>query len=534
MASPTNPLLCLMSFLALFFISLMEGAKAGSLEDLVYCLGQSGVKNVTNSGFEDLLNFSIQNLRFTEANVSKPSVIIVPQSKQEVQKAVICCKRHGFQIRLRCGGHSYEGTSSTAEAPFAIIDLMKLNQVQVDVASETAWVQGGATLGEVYYAISQASPSHGFSAGTCPTVGSGGHISGGGFGLISRKYGLAADNVVDAELVNANGDLLNRKSMGEDVFWAIRGGGGGSWGAVVAWKIKLLPVPPTTTVFTVYRAGIETVTNLVYQWQTVAPNLDTNFYLSVFVGANLSGAPNQGISAKFLGMFLGPKQDMLNAITSKFPGLGIKPQDCQEVTWIQSILYFSGIETSKIHDKENLRDRYLSDKNYFFAKSDYVRNIIPRSGILGACRILEQEPKGYIIMDPYGGKMAEIRADSLPFPHRTGNLYDIQYLVAWYDGTSNKEKYLSWLRKFYAYMTPYVSQNPRAAYVNYMDFDLGTANHLLNGSSPVETASQWGKRYFLDNFERLVQIKTHIDPDNVFQNPQSIPPNVASEFVDSL
>ncbi|KAH9321919.1 hypothetical protein KI387_016558 [Taxus chinensis] len=504
----------------------MEGAKAASVEGLVDCLIQNDVSNFRGSDFEEMLNFSIQNLRYTESNVPKPSVLIVPQSKREVQAAVTCCRQQGFQIRVRSGGHGYEGTSCTAEEPFAIIDLVKLNAVNVDLASETAWLQAGATLGETYHAISQASPAYGFSAGTCPTVGSGGHISGGGFGFLSRKYGLAADNVVDAEVVDANGVLLNRKSMGEDLFWAIRGGGGGCWGVVVAWKVKLLPLPPAVTVFNVSRLGLHTVTDLVYKWQTVAPNLEREFYLSAFVGANLPEAPNQGISATFKGMYLGPKTALLKSITSVFPDLGIESHDCEEVTWIQSVLFFSGLAPAQIHDKNNLRDRYLWDKNYFFAKSDYVREPIPESAIVGVCKILQQEPRGYIIMDPYGGKMAEIESDSIPFPHRAGNLYDIQYLVAWYDDNSNEANYIAWLRKLYAYMTPFVSNNPRAAYVNYTDLDLGTMSLFSNETSPVDIARKWGEKYFLRNFERLVHVKTIFDPENMFRNLQSIPPDM--------
>ena len=82
-------------------------------------------------------------------------------------------------------------------------------------------------------------------------MGTGGHFSRGGLSLLSRKHGIADDNIINALRIDARGKLLNRKQMGEDVFWALRGGGGESWGVVVAWRIKLVSVPPVVTVFNV-------------------------------------------------------------------------------------------------------------------------------------------------------------------------------------------------------------------------------------------------------------------------------------------
>ena len=103
---------------------------------------------------------------------------------------IICSQRHGLQIRTRSGGHDYEGLSYAAEVPFVILDLFNLQQITIDVA----WVQAEATLGELYYAISQKSKTLGFPAGVCATVGTGGHFSGGGYGSLMCKYVLAADN----------------------------------------------------------------------------------------------------------------------------------------------------------------------------------------------------------------------------------------------------------------------------------------------------------------------------------------------------
>ena len=180
--------------------------------------------------------------------------------------AVTCSKKLGIHLRIRSGGHDYEGLSyvSEVETPFIIVDLSKLHAVNVDIEDNTAWIQVGATIGEVYYKIYEKSLVHGFPAGLCTSLGVGGHITGGAYGSMMRKYGLGADNVVDARIVDANGQILDREAMGEDLFWAIRGGGGASFGILLWWKIKLVPVPETVTVFTVTRSLEQDATRILH------------------------------------------------------------------------------------------------------------------------------------------------------------------------------------------------------------------------------------------------------------------------------
>ncbi|KAH6785938.1 hypothetical protein C2S51_038393 [Perilla frutescens var. frutescens] len=480
-----------------------------------------------------LLDFSIQNLRFASASTPKPVAIIMPESRQQLVASVVCCRRGSWEIRVRCGGHSYEGSSYIASdgSMFVLIDMMNLDQVSVDLESEVAWVEGGATLGQTYFAIADSSPLHGFSAGSCPTVGIGGHIAGGGFGLLSRKYGLAADNVVDALLIDAEGHLLDRAAMGDDVFWAIRGGGGGNWGVVYAWKIRLQRVPERVTAFIVSRARSEgRLLDLVNKWQHVAPQLDDEFYLSCFLGASLPEAKAAGITATFKGFYLGTEAEALKILNETFPELEILEAECKEMSWIESILYFSGLENGSTIS--SLKERFLEGKNYFKGKSDYVRTLISINGIKSAIEILLKEPKGYVILDPYGGAMHKISSESIAFPHRKGNFFTIQYLVGWNEVDNGKSHdYIAWIRGFYSAMAPHVSCGPRAAYVNYMDLDLGFVG-LLNSSAPVddavEVARTWGEKYFLKNYDRLVRAKTKIDPLNVFRNQQGIPPRSAS------
>eukprot|EP01018_Ginkgo_biloba_P015699 Gb_24415 [translate_table: standard] len=511
---------CCFRISCIMFLCITVGRAYGSSsgeDGLISCLQTSGVTNITTSShasrYNFLLKFSLQNLRYTEPSVRKPYAIVIPQSRRQVQKSVVCCIQQGWEIRVRSGGHSYEGLSSTSDVPFVLIDLMNLSKVDVDMVSKTAWVEAGATLGEVYSAISDRTKIHGFPAGVCPTVGSSGHFGGGGLGFLTRKYGLAADNVIDALLIDSSGKVLNKKSMGEDVFWALRGGGGGSWGVVIAWKIRLVSVPPSLTVFSVLKTGRNQVTDLVHRWQSIAPFLEDDLFIRVQISSIQLQDGERDTRASFQGMYLGPLPHLLKSINKSFPELGLAAHDCNETSWIESILYFGDTNRSE------LSNRYYSGKIYFKNKSDLSRSPIPKSGLDGAWPILEEELGSTIILSPLGGVMGRISSSELPFPYRAGTLFDIQYVVTWNE-SGKEDHHIAWMRKLYKYMAPYMSKALRGAYVNYLDLDLGSA---VNGTSTVEEARAWGEKYFMGNFDRLVKAKTKIDPHNVFRNSQSIP-----------
>lgn len=490
---------------------------------LISCLHDRGLKNATTislsstSEYDVLLNFSLQNLRFAEPGVRKPYVIVLPESKEQVKNSVMCCVENGWEIRVRSGGHSYEGLSYTSDIPFVLIDLMNFDNVHVDTNSMTAWVEAGATLGQVYSAIAKATNDHGFPAGICPTVGSGGHFAGGGLSFLSRKYGVSADNVIDALLVNASGKIMDKNAMGEDVFWALRGGGGGSWGVVIAWKIKLVSVPPILTAFQVSRTGRDVVTETMHRWQYIMPFVEEDLFMRVqFFGIKVGGGTKRDMNASFQGMYLGRKEQFLKIVNTTFPELKMAENECSEMSWIESTSFIGGAA-----NVSELTDRYYSNKVHFKIKSDMGVTPLPISGLQGLFDILEEEVSAYMIFSPLGGIMNRIPSSAIPFPHRAGKIFDIQYKVVW-KNTTDDEHYLDYMRKLYAYMAPYVSSSPiRSAYVNYLDLDLGS---VVNGTATVKEAEAWGKRYFNDNFDRLVKAKTEVDPYNFFRNSQSIPP----------
>lgn len=505
---------------------------AYDVPDFLRCLSLSSedmasvskvVYTPANSSYSSVLDVSVENLRFLTANAPKPRVIVTPVAVTQIQATVTCARSHGLQIRIRSGGHDYEGLSYLSDTEFVILDMVNLRRIDVDPKSATAWVQSGATIGELYYRIAEKSKTLGFPAGVCPTVGVGGHFSGGGYGMLLRKYGLAADNVIDANLVDSQGRLLDRATMGEDLFWGIRGGGGGSFGVVVSWKVKLVPVPPTVTAFSLLKTLDQNATQLVYQWQHIADKFPDELFVRLIL-QSYNSAPNgtRTIQAIFNTLYLGTADDLLRVMNASFPELSLTKQDCKEMTWIESILYFAGFQNGE--PLEVLLNRSSNTKTFFKNKSDYVRQPIPVKGLEGMWERFFQEDQGVaqMIWIPYGGKMSQISESAIPFPHRAGNIYMIQHITAWTSGgNEDTPRHVSWIRKFYEYVSPYVSKSPRSAYINYRDLDIGT-NYKGNGTTYRE-ASVWGKKYFGNNFDRLVNVKTRFDPSNFFRHEQSIP-----------
>ncbi|WOG89944.1 hypothetical protein DCAR_0209185 [Daucus carota subsp. sativus] len=501
---------CISSMLSLaYFLFFIFPNKASSYSNFTECLVAEHFRDVTtydvvytpvNTSFNSLLQSRIQNLRFLSASTPKPLAIVTPKDESHLQIGYSCAYEFSVQIRIRGGGHDSEGLSYTSAVPFVIFDFISAGSMLM--------------LKMALPGIAQKNRTIGFPGSTWPSVGMGGFLSGGGYGSLMRKYGLGADNVVDIQFMNKNGNIyIGRSSIGEDLFWAIRGGTASSYGVVLSWKIKLVP-----------RTLEQNATQLVHKYQTFAAKTDRNLYIRAKITpVNLTPeVRNKTVLVSFQSLFLGRANRLLKIMQKGFPELGLTKEDCHEMSWIKSTLWFAGdVGFPKGESLNLLMNRDLAPKLYFKAKTDYVEEPISVKGLEGMWKRLMQQEEGAaeLLMIPYGGKMDKFTESAIPFPHRAGNLYMLYQGVYWNENTtvSIQKKSLKWLRSLSKYLTPHVSKNPRRSYVNFNDLDLGVSN------KSYEEASSWGTRYFKNNFKRLVQVKNDIDPQDIFHHEQSIP-----------
>uniref|UniRef100_A0A0D9XSA2 FAD-binding PCMH-type domain-containing protein n=1 Tax=Leersia perrieri TaxID=77586 RepID=A0A0D9XSA2_9ORYZ len=505
-----------------------SAASPSAIDDFVSCLLSANIPadqvlTPTSTSFISVLTSSVQNARFatsSSSNATSPACIVAASDVAHVQSAVRCGRRHVIRLRVRSGGHDYEGLSYRSlrsDDVFAVLDLARLRAVRVRAGDATAWVESGATLGELYYSIGKSNPGFAFPGGACPTVGVGGYLSGGGIGLMMRKFGLGADNVLDAMLVNADGDVLDRGRMGEDLFWAIRGGGGESFGVVVSWRIKLSMVPSTVTVFNIAKtvSGDGAAVAALAKWE--------NLILQPFMPELTIRVVLQGNTALFQSLYIGGCGRLAASMDAYFPELGMSRSDCNELTWLRAMAF---ITTGNITaPPEDMLRRTNNLGTSVKSKSDYVRRAIGATAWTSLfTNWLSRNNNGILILEPHGGVVGAVVPDyATPYPHRAGVLYNVQYGVFWWgdDGVNAARR---WLDGVYEEMGPLVSSDPREAFVNYRDLEIGENEIGEDGLTTYESGRRWGERYFMGNFRRLAVVKGRVDPGDYFRNEQSIPP----------
>ena len=439
--------------------------------------------------------YKVLNYQWNMLNYKNPALIILVRHVSDIQNTVRCASRSNYPIAIKSGGHSYE-KYSFGNKDSLVIDLKLLDKIDVDVATRMGVIEAGALLGKVYAGLWKAG-KFGVPAGSCPTVGIAGHTLGGGFGFSSRKYGLMIDNVVEFEMVDANGDLLvvNQKEN-SDLFWALRGAGFGSFGVVTKFKFKLFDASnPVRIINLKYRNEFKHAFESFQRWTLSKP--DSSVTAVMFTNSELFVSINFVISSN-------GNRTLTDALTSEIKNLFLTNSSIysqKDVSFIEMVLEFSSMKNIKnIKDLENVSREMNSEPMYISAKAHFVKREISSAQVETLEKNIRNFTTGYVLFDSFGGNIDNVNPEDTAFIHRKDILYGIQVVHASYEVTE-----LTLINDFDR-NTSFMHSNQ--SFQNYID----------------EKIERPLVKYYGLALQKLMVIKNRYDIDNFFCFPLSIPP----------
>ncbi|MBP1097522.1 FAD-binding oxidoreductase [Bradyrhizobium diazoefficiens] len=406
-----------------------------------------------------------------------PKLRALCKTPKSVGVMIDWCRSNRIPFALRSGGHCYEGLSQSCDV---VVDTRCMDMIKVDRKTNTATVGAGASLGALYKAIAPAGLS--FPAGSCPTVGIAGHVLGGGYGYLGRALGLACDSALGIDLVDCDGaDVVAHAHQNSDLFWACRGGGGGSFGAATSFRLQLHPLRSVYVFRATWNVSVREAVRIFKDWQSWAPDAPHSINAIMIIFSHPAG-----IALRCIGQSIGSLAELQKELSN----VSSSPE-------IQKMDYFSAI--NRFAGKDGWK--YISAP--MKGKSDYVTSALTDAGVETLLDEVRQRKNVTVICDPYGGAISGVGSGETAFAHRAGTRFCMQYVTDWWC-PDEERPHLRDMDSVYLKMRAHVSG---AAYVNYCDLDL--ANYA---------SSYWGS-----NLERLKQVKAGFDPDDVFHHAQSVP-----------
>jgi FAD/FMN-containing dehydrogenase len=395
----------------------------------------------------------------------------------------------GTPVHVRSGGHCFAGRSS---GDGVVIDVGPMDDVALD--GDTATIGAGARLGAVYDAL--AARGRTIAAGCGPDVGIAGLALGGGLGLLGRRHGLLTDQLLGAEVVLADGRVVACDAEREpDLFWALRGAGGGQFGVVTRLRVATLPEPVATSFHAAFPAAA--AADVIDAWQRWAPPAPDELAASLLVTA--PDDPAAPVAVTVFGTVVGD-----TPLAPLLARLGMAPA--------RSTSARRGYRETKATLAAG-DERNAGPPRHGFPKSEFFRAPLPRDRIEALVAHLAEDRRAgearELDFTPWGGAYNRVPADATAFPHRAERfLLKHDVTVRADAGAQERAAARAWIKRSWELVHPAGSGG---AYVNFPDPDL----------------DGWERAYHRDNLERLVAVKAAYDPGDVFRFPQSLPASQA-------
>ncbi|WP_040807501.1 FAD-binding oxidoreductase [Nocardia concava] len=431
--------------------------------------------------------YSTAKLAFNPAfDTRQPAAVARVAGASDVQTCVNVAASARIPVAARSGGHSYGGYSTPDNG--LVVDLGGMTGVEVK-PDGTAVIGAGTRLMDVYSGLAQAGRC--LPAGSCPTVGISGLTLGGGIGVLTGKYGLTCDNLVSAQVVTADGTLRTASADSEpDLFWALRGGGGGNFGIVTSFTFRTVAAPQLAVFQVRFPAG--SLTDVLAAWQTFTASAPDEFWSTLGISA---GSPP---TCRINGCYVGSESN-LNALVDKLVA-ATKTQPTNRYSlskdYLSAMMYFGGCANYSVEQcRPNWNGGGVLGRESFTASSRVLTKPLADPSRLTA--LLTGRQGMDILLDSLSGAPARIGAKDTAFPYR-GALATAQIYV----GATTPEARAA-VNEVRDGLGDLIGNT---AFINYIDPGL----------------SNWASAYYGDNASRLRGIAKHYDPKGVFAFDQSV------------
>lgn len=427
---------------------------------------------------------------------TRPRAVASCETPTDVAEAISFARRYALHAVPRSGGHCFSGRSSTDGI---VIDLSPMRSVSV--SGSVATVGAGAHLSEVYDALDR----HGLTipAGCDPSVGTSGLTLGGGLGILGRKHGLTSDSLLGAQVVLADGRIVECDERREDdLFWALRGSGGCNFGVVTSLAFETILAPAATAFHLTW--GPADAASLIEVWQTWAPDAPDELAASLLLTA--PGDVDRPPTVNVFGAMLGTESDAEELFDELVARAGVDPTStCYKHASYREIKHY-------------LAEHGLGDHRpdgHQFSKSEFFRRPLPEEAVATLVQNLAEGrvpgESRELDFTPWAGAYNRVPAEATAFAHRDERFLLLQVAVVDPDAsTAERGAARGWLGRSWASVHPWGSGG---VYPNFPDPDL----------------ENWARAYHGTNLERLVHLKRRYDPDGFFRFHQSIPRDVPPE-----
>jgi hypothetical protein len=420
----------------------------------------------------------------------RPACIARCTTPGDVAAAVQFGREHDIPVAVRGGGHSAAGKGTCDDG--IVVDLSQMSTVEVDAGRKTARAGGGTTWGVFDAATQEAGLAT--PGGVISTTGIAGLTLGGGFGWLSRRFGLSCDNLLSVDLVTADGRTLTcSEDSNPELFWGLRGGGG-NFGVATSFEYRLHDVGPL-------------VLGGLIGWP-----LDQAADVLAFHREQTRTLPAEiGMSAAF--------------VTA--PPLPFVPEELQFTSCVVVIMCYSGdvdegrevvkpwldlappiqmVDGMPYTIMNSIQDDLAPKGRHSYWKSGYLTEL-PDDAIAAAASVAAGVPSPFSLAELvlWGGAIAQVPADGSAFGQRNGRFL-FNAISMWEDAAASDAN-VAWPRDFYDAMQPFATEG---VYVNF-----------LSEEGPERVKEAYGAK----KFARLQALKDEYDPTNLFRYNQNIPPS---------